>query len=145
MVNTGTWMKSVNQNPQQCDLSQCREQASHELPYLTAIRTSMRRANEPLLPKQRTVDLGDSVSATNLSAVGAIRPANPDTKASGTSPHLEAASHSMDGSQQTELATLAGASISASCSCCERSRIRVSSHKARRSAACTAESSSRMS
>ena len=51
-----------------------------------------------------TIDLRDSVSATNLSAVGTVR-ANQAQRQTDIA-NLEAASHSLDGSQHTGLATL---------------------------------------
>jgi hypothetical protein len=51
-----------------------------------------------------TLDLGDTVSTTNLQAVGTIR-ANQAQRQTDIS-NLETASHSLDPSQQTELATL---------------------------------------
>jgi hypothetical protein len=101
--NTGTWMKSVNQNLNSAT-SAVQGASVARVANLTGYQNLDAASQRTIAAKTATVDLGDSVSATNLSAVGAIR-AN-QTQRQADIANLEAASHSMDGTQQTELATL---------------------------------------
>jgi hypothetical protein len=62
------------------------------------------RGQQQVAAQGATVDLSDAVNATTLQALGAIRASAPQRESDIS--ELEAASHSLDPSQQTELATL---------------------------------------
>jgi hypothetical protein len=101
--NTETWMKSFNQNlgtatsaVQGASVARVAQMSGYQSLDATSQRAVAAHA--------ATLDLSDSVSATNLSAVGAIRASQAQRQQDIA--NLEAASHSFDGSQQTELATL---------------------------------------
>lgn len=101
--NTGGWLGSANKYTGQA--SSAIQQASvTRLAQLTGYETLDTRGQNIVAAKTATLDLGDSVSATNLQAVGTIR--NNQVARQTEIANLESASHSIDASQQTELATL---------------------------------------
>ncbi len=101
--NTGTWMKSLNQNLGTAT-SAIQSVSVARVASLTGYQNLDTASQRAIAAKTATIDLGDSVSATNLSAVGAVR--SNQTQRQTDIANLEAASHSLDTSQQTELATL---------------------------------------
>jgi hypothetical protein len=101
--NTGTWMKSVNQNLGMASSAVQSASVAH-VAQLTGYQNLDPTSQRAIAAKAATIDIGDSVSATNLSTVGAIR-AN-QTQRQTDIANLEAATHSLDSAQQTELATL---------------------------------------
>ena len=101
--NTGPWVKSFNQNLGAAT-SAVQGASVARVAQMTGYQNLDPASQRAIAAQTATVDLGDSVTATNLSAVGAIR-AN-QTQRQQDIANLETASHSLDGTQQTELATL---------------------------------------
>lgn len=101
--NTGPWLKSINQNTGAATAA-IQSASVARVAQLTGYQHLDSATQRAIAAQTATLDLGDSVSATNLSAVGAIR-AN-QTQRQTDIAKLEAASHSLDSTQQTELATL---------------------------------------
>ena len=101
--NTGTYMKSLNQNLGMAS-SAVQGASVARVAQMTGYQNLDSNSQRTVAAHTATLDLSDSVTATNLSAVGAIR-ANQAQRQTDIA-NLEAASHSLDSSQQTELATL---------------------------------------
>jgi hypothetical protein len=101
--NTGAYMASFNRNLGTAT-SAIQSASVARVAQMTGYNTLDANSQRAVAAKTATLDLGDSVSATNLSAVGAIRAQQEQRQADIAK--LEAASHSADGTQQTELATL---------------------------------------
>ena len=101
--NTGTWIKSVNQNLGTAS-SAIQGASVSRVAQLSGYQNLDAASQRALAAQFATVDLGDAVNATNLSAVGAVR-ANQTQRRTDIA-NLEAASHSQDASERTELATL---------------------------------------
>ena len=101
--NTGPWLTSVNKavNSSEAALSSASVARVTQLTGYEKLDSNSQRA---VAAQGATIDLRDSVSATNLSAVGTIRSNQAQRQADIA--NLEAASHTLDSSQQTELATL---------------------------------------
>jgi hypothetical protein len=101
--NTGSWMKATNQNIGTASSAIQGASVAH-IATLSGYQNLDATSQRTIAAKAATVDLGDSVSATNLSMVGAVR--SNQTQRQTDIANLEAASHSLDSTQQTELATL---------------------------------------
>ena len=101
--NTGAYMAAFNRNLGTAT-SAVQGASVARVAQMTGYNTLDATSQRTIAAKAATLDLGDSVSATNLSAVGAIRAAQVQRQADIAK--LEEQSHSLDGSQQTELATL---------------------------------------
>lgn len=101
--NTGDWLSSVNKYTGQAS-SAIQSASVARAAQLTGYEKLDAHGQNVVAAKTATLDLGDSVSATNLQAIGTIR--NNQTARQTEIANLEAASHSQDASQQTELATL---------------------------------------
>lgn len=101
--NTGAYMKSFNQNLGTAT-SAVQGASVARIAQLTGYQNLDANSQRAVAAHAATLDLSDSVTATNLSAVGAIR-ANQTQRQSDIA-NLEAASHSLDSTQQTQLATL---------------------------------------
>lgn len=101
--NTGSWINSVNKYTGQAS-SAIQGASVARVAQMTGYQNVDAKGQRAIAAQTATLDLGDSVSATNLQAVGTIR--NNQTVRQTEIANLEAASHSLDTTQQTELATL---------------------------------------
>ena len=101
--NTGPWINSMSKAVSSAQSAISGASVAH-VAQLTGYQSLDNNSQRAVAAQGATIDLRDSVSATNLSAVGTIR-ANQAQRQTDIA-NLEAASHSMDASQQTELATL---------------------------------------
>ena len=101
--NTGAWMANVNKNLGSAT-SAIQGASVARVAQLTGYGTLDATSQRAIAAQSATLDLGDSVNATNLSTVGTIR--NSQNQRQKDIATLEAASHSGDATQQTELATL---------------------------------------
>jgi hypothetical protein len=101
--NTGPWMASFNRNLGTATTA-IQTASVARVAQMTGYQSLDATTQRAVSAQTATLDLGDSVNATNLSAVGAIRASQAQRQTDIA--NLEAASHSLDGSQQTELATL---------------------------------------
>ena len=101
--NTGPWINSMSKAVSSTQSAISGASVAH-VAQLTGYQNLDSNSQRAVAAQGATVDLRDSVSATNLSAVGAIR-ANQAQRQTDMV-NLEAASHSLDASQQTEPATL---------------------------------------
>jgi hypothetical protein len=101
--NTGVYMKAFNQNVGFAT-SAVQGASVARMAQMTGYQNLDAASQRAVAAQTATIDLGDSVTATNLSAVGTIR--SNQTQRQTDIANLEAASHSLDASQQTELATL---------------------------------------
>jgi hypothetical protein len=101
--NTGDWLSSVNKYTGQAT-SAIQNASVTRAAQLTGYEKLNSQGQNIVAAKTATLDLGDSVSATNLQTIGTIR--TNQTARQTEIANLEAASHSVDASQQTELATL---------------------------------------
>ena len=101
--NTGDWLGSVNKFSGQAT-SAIQSASVSRVAQMTGYQNLDTNGQRAVAAQTATLDLGDSVSATNLQTVGMIR-ANQTARQTEIS-NLESASHSLDASQQTELATL---------------------------------------
>jgi hypothetical protein len=101
--NTGAWLASVNKYTGQTT-SAIQSASVARVAQLTGYNQLDAQDRQAIAAQTATLDLNDSVNATNLQTVGSIRAA--DTQRTKDIANLEAASHSLDPSQQTELATL---------------------------------------
>jgi len=101
--NTGAWMSSVNRNLGSAS-SAIQGASVARVAQMTGYQNLDANSQRAIAAHTATLDLGDSVSATNLSMVGSIR--TNQTQRQNDIANLEAASHSGDSAQQTELATL---------------------------------------
>jgi hypothetical protein len=101
--NTGTWISSVNRYTGQAS-SAIQSASISRVAQMTGYERLNADGQRAVAAQTATLDLGDSVSATNLQTVGTIRANQTQRQTDITS--LESASHSLDPSQQTELATL---------------------------------------
>jgi hypothetical protein len=101
--NTGGYMAAFNRNLGAAT-SAVQSASVARAAQMTGYNTLDANSQRAIAAKTATLDLGDAVSATNLSAVGAIRSEQAQRQADIAK--LEAASHSGDATQQTELATL---------------------------------------
>jgi hypothetical protein len=101
--NTGPWFNSMSKAVSSTQSAISGASVAH-VTQLTGYQSLDSNSQRAVAAQGATVDLRDSVSATNLSAVGAIR-ANQAQRQTDIA-NLEAASHSPDPSQQTEMATL---------------------------------------
>lgn len=101
--NTGTWVSSVNRYTGQASYA-IQNASVARVAQMTGYQNLNADGQKAVAAQTATLDLGDTVSATNLQAVGTIR-ANQTQRQTDIS-NLETASHSLDPSQQTELATL---------------------------------------
>jgi hypothetical protein len=101
--NTGSWVSSVNRYTGQAS-SAIQNASVARVAQMTGYQNLNADGQRAVAAQTATLDLGDTVSTTNLQAVGTIR-ANQTQRQTDIS-NLETASHSLDPSQQTELATL---------------------------------------
>jgi hypothetical protein len=101
--NTGTWINSVNKYTGQA-ASAIQGASVARIAQMTGYENVDAKGQRAIAAQTATVDLADSVNTTNLQAVGTIR--NNQTARRTEIANLEAASHSLDTTQQTELATL---------------------------------------
>jgi hypothetical protein len=101
--NTGSWVSSVNRYTGQAS-SAIQNASVARVAQMTEYQNLNADGQRAVAAQTATLDLGDTVSTTNLQAVGTIR-ANQAQRQTDIS-NLETASHSLDPSQQTELATL---------------------------------------
>ena len=101
--NTGDWLNSVNKYTGKATAAV--EGASiTRIAKLTGYQDLDAKSQQAVAAKTATLDLADSMAATNLQTVGTIR-VNQTQRATDVT-NLETASHSLDPTQQTELATL---------------------------------------
>ena len=101
--NTGDWLNSVNKYTGKATAAV--EGASiTRIAKLTGYEKLDAQGQQAIAAKTATLDLTDATNATNLQTVGTIRANGVQRTADITT--LEAASHSVDPAQQTELATL---------------------------------------
>jgi hypothetical protein len=101
--NTGAWLNSVNRNVGQAS-SAVQGASIARVAQLSGYNQLDATSQRAVAAQTATLDLGDSVNATNLAAVGSIRASQAQRQTDIAT--LEAASHSVDGTEQTELATL---------------------------------------
>jgi hypothetical protein len=101
--NAGSWLSSVDKYTGQAS-SAIQNASISRIAQMTGYEKLDANGQKAVAARTATLDLGDSVSATNLQSVGAIRASQ--TARQSEIANLEAASHSLDASQQTELATL---------------------------------------
>ena len=101
--NTGPWISSATRAVNSTQSAISGASVAH-VAQLTGYQNLDSKSQRAIAAQGATIDLGDAVSATNLSAIGTVR-AN-QTQRQTDIANLEAASHSLDSSQQTELATL---------------------------------------
>ena len=101
--NTGSWISSVSRGTNAAT-SAIAGASVARVAQLTGYDKLDSNGQRAVAAKGATIDLGDSVSATNLQVVGTIR-ANQVQRQTEIA-NLETASHSLDASQQTQLATL---------------------------------------
>lgn len=101
--NTGVYLSSVNKYTGQAS-SAIQNASVARVAQLTGYEKLTANSQKAVAAQAATLDLGDSVAATNLQAVGTIR--NNQTARQTEIANLEAASHSLDPNQQTEMAAL---------------------------------------
>lgn len=101
--NTGSWISSVNKYTGQAT-SAVQNASVARVAQLSGYQNLDASGQRAVAAQTATLDIGDSVSSTNLQAVGTIR--NNQTARQQEIATLEVSSHSVDPSQQTELATL---------------------------------------
>ena len=101
--NTGPWLKTLNQDVSSAT-NGIQSASVARVAQLTGYQNLDANTQRAIAAQSATLDLGDSVDATNLSAVGTVR--SNQTQRLTDIATLEAASHSLDSSQKTELATL---------------------------------------
>ena len=101
--NTGGYFNTINSSINAAS-SAVQSASVARVAQLSGYQNLNSISQRSIAAQSATLDLGDSVNATNLSAVGTIR-AN-QTQRQTDIANLEASSHSLDASQQTELATL---------------------------------------
>jgi len=101
--NTGGYLNSVNKYTGQAS-SAIQNASVSRVAQLTGYEKLTADSQKAVAAQAATLDLGDSVAATNLQAVGTIR--NNQTARQTEIANLEAASHSLDSNQQTQMAAL---------------------------------------
>lgn len=101
--NTGGYLSSVNRYTGQAS-SAIQNASVTRVAQLTGYEKQTANSQRAIAAQTATLDLGDSVAATNLQAVGTIR-INQTARQTEIA-NLEAASHSLDPNQQTEMAAL---------------------------------------
>jgi len=101
--NTGGYLKSVNKYTGEAS-SAIQNASVTRVAKLTGYETQTANSQKAIAAQTATLDLGDSVAATNLQAVGTIR--SNQTARQTEIANLEAASHSLDPAQQTQMAAL---------------------------------------
>ena len=101
--NTGGYINSVNRYTGQAS-SAIQNASVARVAQLTGYEKQTANSQKAIAAQAATLDLGDSVAATNLQAVGTIR--SNQTARQTEIANLEAASHSLDPNQQTEMAAL---------------------------------------
>lgn len=101
--NTGGYLNSVNKYTGQAS-SAIQNASVTRVAKLTGYEKLTADSQKAVAAQAATLDLGDSVAATNLQAVSTIR--NNQTARQTEIANLEAASHSFDSNQQTEMAAL---------------------------------------
>ncbi len=101
--NTGGYFKSVNKYTGEAS-SAIQNASVTRVAQLTGYEKQTANGQKAIAAQTATLDLGDSVAATNLQTIGTIR--NNQTARQTEIATLEAASHSLDQSQQTEMAAL---------------------------------------
>ena len=101
--NTGGYLSSVNKYTGQAT-SAIQNASVARVAQLSGYEKLTANSQKAVAAQAATLDLGDSVAATNLQAVGTIR--NNQTVRQTEIATLEAASHSLDPNQQTEMAAL---------------------------------------
>ena len=101
--NTGGYLNSVNKYTGQAS-SAIQNASVARVAQLTGYEKQTANSQKAIAAQAATLDLGDSVAATNLQAVGTIR--SNQTARQTEMANLEAASHSLDPNQQTEMAAL---------------------------------------
>ncbi len=101
--NTSEWINAINSNAGQAT-SAIQSASIPRVAQVTGYQDLDPKGQRAIAAQTATVDLGDSVSATNLQAIGSIRSSQAIRQAEIS--NLEKASHSLDPSQQTEMATL---------------------------------------
>ncbi len=101
--NTGGYLNSVNKYTGQAS-SAIQNASVTRVVKLTGYEKQTANSQKAIAAQTATLDLGDSVAATNLQTIGTIR--NNQTARQTEIANLEAASHSLDPNQQTEMAAL---------------------------------------
>ncbi len=101
--NTGGYLKAVNKYTGETS-SAIQNASVTRVAKLTGYETQTANSQKAIAAQTATLDLGDSVAATNLQAVGTIR--SNQTARQTEIANLEAASHSLDPNQQTQMAAL---------------------------------------
>ena len=101
--NTGGYLSSVNKYTGQAS-SAIQSASVARVAQLSGYEKLTANSQKAVAAQAATLDLGDSVAATNLQAVGTIR--TNQTARQTEIANLEAASHSLDPNQQTEMAAL---------------------------------------
>ena len=101
--NTGDWLNSVNKYTGKATTA-IDGASITRIAKLTGYEKLDAQGQQAVAAKTATLDIADATNATNLQTVGTIRANGVQRTADIT--NLEAASHSLDPAQQTELATL---------------------------------------
>ena len=101
--NAGDWLNSVNKYTGKASTA-IQGASVSRVAQMTGYETLDPQGQKAVAAQTATLDLGDSVDATNLQAIGTIR-ANQTVRQTEIT-NLETASHSLDPNQQTEMATL---------------------------------------
>ena len=101
--NTGPWFSSISKGIGDANSALSQASVAH-LAQLTGYNKLDAKSQQTVAATGATVDMGDSVAATTTQTLGTIRAAQAQRQADIAA--LEAASHSSDPAQQTELATM---------------------------------------
>lgn len=101
--NTGTWLAGINSGVGDFNAALQQMSVTH-VPQLTGYASLDPLTQQTIGAQGATIDIGDTVSATTAQALGTMR-ANQVQRQTDIA-NLETQSHSLDPSQETELATL---------------------------------------